>query len=184
MPPASTEVTNTNNEVPNIRPYIVRGTSTIIVVANTLVSGGVTLVNSHIISMPNVDNTVAKSNAVSATWSLPRRRHSLRGRNAAVSLASSANLRRAPGTRPLAQSVGCIAGNPTKIEGATKTSSISVPPHRNCTRGGSQAIGGHSSYATDGIRPYSYSAGNCLPCPGSSNRWKYCNNESQYQVLN
>ena len=71
VPPASAEVTNTNNEVPNIQPYIVIGTSTIIAAANALATSGVASVNSQATSTPNVNNAVAKPNAAAATIEVP-----------------------------------------------------------------------------------------------------------------
>ena len=71
VPPASAEVNNTNNEVPNIQPYIVIGTSTIIAAANALATSGVASVNSQATSTPNVNNAVAKPNAAAATIEVP-----------------------------------------------------------------------------------------------------------------
>lgn len=69
--PASTEVTNTHNEVPSMQPYIVRGTTTIIVVANAPATGGETSVNSQVTSTSNVNNAVAKPNPAGTSIEVP-----------------------------------------------------------------------------------------------------------------
>ena len=52
-------------------PYIVRGTSTVIVVANAPAASGVASVNGQVTSTPNVNNAVAGPNAAGATIGVP-----------------------------------------------------------------------------------------------------------------